>query len=173
VIFRPTYVYGEENNLYREAFLFDRLLAELPIAIPDGTHTETQFLHIEDLVKIFERAAHTATAIGQAYNITHPERINWNLLLETAASIVNKRAKIVPATPAMLKMLNITARDFFPFRDVTYLLSIDKLEKSELPIPQVNLKQGLLRAYHWYAIVKPRLSDPKIDKLSLLLANLS
>ncbi|MBP2645770.1 MAG: epimerase [Firmicutes bacterium] len=168
VLFRPTYIYGEENNLYRESFLFDRLAGELPIALPEGTATKTQFLHIDDFVRTLESAVHIPSAIGQAYNITHPEKVTWPALVQTAAKIVNKCPQIRLVPPVKLKKLQITVRDFFPFRDITYLLNIEKLVNSGLHVPQINLSQGLSRAYHWYVTTKPVFNNKGMEKLALL-----
>lgn len=55
-IFRPTYIYGENNNLYRETYFFDRISNEKEIPMPFGNNTRTQFIHIDDLVRVFESA---------------------------------------------------------------------------------------------------------------------
>lgn len=40
-IFRPTYIYGEGNNLYREAYFFHRIRNNDVIPIPFGNNTRT------------------------------------------------------------------------------------------------------------------------------------
>lgn len=163
-IFRPTYIYGEENNLYRETYLFDRIVKGLSIPIPNSS-TRTQFVHISDLVRVFESTMYSEKTIGQAYNLTHPEEVTWNGLVKAAMKVVNKKVDI----KRVHKNLNIASREYFPFRDVTYLLDIEKSIKDELYIPQINLNEGLEKAYKWYCEVKPSIEDKRMDKVLYVL----
>lgn len=110
-IFRPTYIYGKENNLYREVYFFDRILHKLDIPIPNSTN-KTEFIHIDDLVRAF------------------------------------------------------------PFRDVTYLLSISKLKNHRLYIPKINLHEGLKKSYEWYCKFNPKIYDSKMCKIDYVLKNI-
>lgn len=113
-LFKPTYIYGENNNLYKEAYLFDKVTKGLDIPIPNGNE-ETQFVYISDLVKVFENTMHTDQTIGQAYNVTHSERVTWQQLVETTMKVVN----IIKVNS---EKVNISVREYFPFRNITYLL---------------------------------------------------
>ncbi|MCM1989442.1 SDR family oxidoreductase [Oceanirhabdus seepicola] len=149
-MFRPTYIYGEGNNLYRESYLFDRITNGLDIPIPEGS-TTTQFIHINDLVKTFESALYCDAAIGQAYNITHPDIISWQHLVETAMETADNKIEIVKVSKSFMDKLNIKiSREFFPFRDVTYMLDIQKLKAHGLHIPTIGIMEGLEKSYRWY-----------------------
>ena len=149
-MFRPTYIYGEGNNLYREAYLFDRITNGLDIPIPEGK-TTTQFIHINDVVKTFESALYCDSTIGQAYNITHPEIISWNYFVETAMETVDSKSEIVKVSKSLMDKLNIKiSREFFPFRDVTYMLDIQKLKAHGLHTPTISLMEGLEKSFRWY-----------------------
>ncbi|WBW96727.1 NAD-dependent epimerase/dehydratase family protein [Oceanirhabdus sp. W0125-5] len=170
-MFRPTYIYGEGNNLYREAYLFERITKGLDIPIPDG-NTTTQFIHIDDLVRTFESALHCDTAIGQAYNITHPQIISWYDLVEAAIETVDKKIEIVKVSKTFMDKLNIKiSRQFFPFRDVTYMLDIERLKEDGLYSPAITLKDGLKRAFKWYNDKNPDIKDLRMDKMELILEN--
>ncbi|OCL26610.1 epimerase [Orenia metallireducens] len=164
-IFRPTYIYGEGNNLYRETYLFDRISEESILPIPAG-NSKNQFVYIKDLVKTFESAMYSEKAIGNAYNLTHPEKVSWECLVETAMEVVGKEIGIKKVD---YDDLGVNVRRFFPFRDVTYLLSIEKLEEDDLYIPKINLREGLRKAYNWYCEEKPEVEDPKISKIKFVL----
>jgi nucleoside-diphosphate-sugar epimerase len=169
VIFRPSYIYGEGNNLYREAYLFDRITKGLDIPIPEG-NTRTQFIHIEDLVKSFESAVYCDAAIGQAYNITHPEIISWQQLVETSMEVVDSRSEILKVSKDLLDKLNIkNSREFFPFRDVTYMLDIQKLKQDGIYSPTISLKEGLKKSFRWYNDKKHNIKDLKMNKIDLIL----
>ena len=68
---RPPYVYGPENPFYREAFFWDRLLADRPILLPDDGERLMQFVLADDLARAAILAADTDVSAGRAYNIAH------------------------------------------------------------------------------------------------------
>jgi nucleoside-diphosphate-sugar epimerase len=162
-VFRPTYIYGEGNNLYREIYLFDRITKGLDIPIPDG-NVEAQFVYISDLVKIFESAIHTEQSVGQAYNVTHSELVTWQQLVETAMKVVNRKINI-----KIVDSEKINIREYFPFRNVTYLLDTKKAKEDGLYIPQIDLFEGLQLAYNWYCNAKSEVKDVKMNKIDLVL----
>ncbi|MBZ9618248.1 NAD-dependent epimerase/dehydratase family protein [Clostridium estertheticum] len=164
VIFRPTYIYGEENNLYRESYIFDRLKNNLDIPIPDS-NSRLQFIHIMDLVKVFESAMYNENTIGESYNVVHPDVITWDTLINTAMKITNTRVNIKKVDST----LDIKSREYFPFRDCTYLLDTHKAKNHNLYQPQISLIDGLGRAYKWYCKVHPKLKDDKMKKIEQVL----
>lgn len=163
-IFRPTYIYGEGNNLYREIYLFDRILQGLDVPIPGGDK-KNQFIHISDLVKIFENSVHVVKAEGQAYNVTYPETITWEHLVQTAMQVVGKEVNIVKVFSK-----EIYEREYFPFRNVTYTLDTQKMLRDGLYMPKVDLYEGLRKAYEWYCISKPEVKDSRMNKMDMVLS---
>lgn len=164
-MFRPTYIYGDENNLYRESYLFDRIDKGLDIPIPNGNE-KTQFIYIDDLVKIFESAIHIDKAIGQAYNVTHSEIITWQQLVETTMEVMNKKVNIKEIDT---ENLNIHERQFFPFRNVTYLLDTNKSKEDGLYTPKVSLIEGIKKTYKWYCDTNPDVKDVRMNKMDYVL----
>lgn len=164
-IFRPSYIYGEGNNLYREAFFFDRVLKGLDIPVPIG-NARTQFVYIGDLVKTFEDCVHKEKTNGQAYNMTHPEIVNWEQLCNTVMDIIGGRVKVIEVDA---KGQNLHERQFFPFRNVTYLLNMDKSKEDGLYLPEKDLKEGLKLALAWYISKKPHIVDKRMDKVDYVL----
>jgi len=167
VIFRPTYIYGENNNLYRESFLFDRITEERSIPIPYGNNTRTQFIHISDLVKVFESAMFCDKVSGQAYNVTHPEIVSWEDWVKSGFDVTGKSIDIKRVN---MKEADIRDREFFPFRDVTYYLATDKSAKDGLYMPELNLREGMEQTYQWYLEVKPKLIDRRMTKVEVALS---
>ena len=164
-IFRPSYIYGEGNNLYREAYLFDRISNKSVLPIPSGNN-KNQFIYIKDLVKTFESIMYSEKAIGKAYNLTHPEKVSWEYLIETVMGVVGKEIELKKID---YDNLGVELRRFFPFRDVTYLLSIERLEEDELYIPKINLREGLEKAYNWYCEGNIKVEDLKMNKIEFVL----
>lgn len=53
-IIRPPYLYGEYDNIYREAFVFDCAERDLPFYLPVDGSMLLQFFHVEDLCRVIE-----------------------------------------------------------------------------------------------------------------------
>ncbi|WP_170061447.1 NAD-dependent epimerase/dehydratase family protein [Rummeliibacillus pycnus] len=150
LIFRPTYIYGEGNNLYRETYFFQRLIDQLPIPYPDTSKGKAQYIHIEDLVNITMEAIVKEATNGEAFNITNSEIFTWKELIQTFKLVTNKEVPEISITQTEMDQLAINSREFFPFRDVTYLLDIQKLIDFGLSTPTISLKEGLERSYNWF-----------------------
>ncbi|SFI80681.1 MULTISPECIES: NAD-dependent epimerase/dehydratase family protein [unclassified Bacillus (in: firmicutes)] len=166
-IFRPSYIYGEGNNLYREAYIFDRLTKTLTIPIPKNVGP-VQFVHIDDVVQVMESVIGSEQSNGQAYNLSYPEDITWKTLVDTASHIVGIDAHTVEIDETALDPA-ISTRNYFPFRNVTYTMNIEKLNAYHLYVPQVNLHTGLQKAYHFYQTENIQLSDANMNKVDEVL----
>ncbi|QYR22550.1 NAD-dependent epimerase/dehydratase family protein [Paenibacillus sp. sptzw28] len=161
IIFRPAYIYGENNNLYRESYFFDRLKENKVIPIPYGNDTRVQFIHIVDLCNVFESAM-TTDAVGKAYNVSHPELISWENLIECCSKAVGVEAAIKLIDH---RAMDVEARTFFPFHDVDVKLDIASLISSGLYIPSIRLSDGIQRTYNWYLNHSPRLTDGGMNRV--------
>ncbi len=161
IMFRPAYIYGEGNNLYRETYFFDRIKEGRAIPIPHGNETKTQFIHVDDLVRVFESAISNGN-IGRAYNVTCPELISWEKLVETCGNVMGENALIKHVD---VRNANVEARSYFPFRDVYYALNIANLIKDGFHIPDISLEEGMQKAYKWYIQASPGLSDGRMTRI--------
>ncbi|KYH33297.1 NAD dependent epimerase/dehydratase family protein [Clostridium tepidiprofundi DSM 19306] len=166
IIFRPTYIYGENNNLYRETYFFDRIKNKKPIPMPYGNNIKTQFIYIDDLVRVFESAMYSKNSC-EIYNVTNPEIVSWEDLILTCGEVVGKNPIIKKID---VNEVNTESRTYFPFRDVTYMLDIAKLIDDGFYVPTISLKEGLRRAYNWYLDEKPKLNDARMNKVDELVS---
>lgn len=154
-ILRPAYLYGPGNNLYREAYLFDRLERGHPVPVPAGGAL-TRFLHIDDFVRLV-----VSVLEAEAFNCAHPEPVGWGDLVRAAAAATDVEPRIVPVDYRGA----MEAREFFPFRDQAYLLDAGKAARFGLAKPSVALAEGMRSAYAWYCRERPRLADPKMTRV--------
>lgn len=159
-IVRPTYVYGSGNNLYREAYLFDRLERGLAIPLPNSA-ARTQFVQVSDLVEVLAALPLRTGGGVEVFNCTHPESLGWAALVQAAADAVG----VEPIVQPVEYRGSMKAREFFPFRDCTYLLDVGKLERFGLPQPGLGIREGLRETYEWYCQVRPSLCDPKMNRV--------
>ncbi|SFC71739.1 Nucleoside-diphosphate-sugar epimerase [Bacillus sp. 491mf] len=162
-IFRPSYIYGEGNNLYREAYIFDRLTKKLPIPIPKHVGP-VQFVHIDDVALVMESVIGSEQSNGQAYNLSYPEDIKWKTLIDIASQIVGIEAHTVEVDETVLNP-GISTRNYFPFRNVPYTMNIEKLNAYHLYVPQINLHTGLQKAYCLYRTENVQLNDATMNKI--------
>ncbi|MBI9012839.1 MAG: NAD-dependent epimerase/dehydratase family protein [Clostridiales bacterium] len=153
-IFRPTYIYGPNNNLYRESYFFDAITHNRPIPYPNSNN-QTQFIHIHDLMLIIQSMLENDVCIGEAYNVTHEAVYDFESILDTFEHVTDITIDRIPVDT---NTYNISRR-YFPYRDVNYTLSIEKLKKHGLHVPKFDLKTGLKQTYKWYQQSYPKLSD--------------
>lgn len=167
-MFRPTYIYGPGNNLYRESYLFHQISNNQPVLVPEGD-TRVQFLFIEDLVRLFEAAMYEEKAIGEAYNVTHKEQVTYEEWVEVAAQVMGKKVQVIKIkTPE-----DMISRMYFPFRECTYLLDTAKCD-SQLLAAETPLVTGLEKAYKWYVEEKPQVIDERmLEGIKVLLGELA
>ena len=158
-IFRPSYIYGDENVLYREAYFFDRIKENKVIPVPYGNNTTVQFIYIEDILKVFESAMYSGKNKG-IYNVTNSEIISWEQLIKVCSSVIKEEAII-----KNIDTNKYEVRTYFPFRDITYMLNIDKLINDGLYIPKISLVEGLERSYKWYVKNNRKLSDIRMNSV--------
>lgn len=158
VIFRPTYIYGEGNNLYRESYFFHSILNNQPLPIPCTGRSKTQFIHIQDVVDILLNSVTNDQTAGEAYNLTHPRAFDWEEFVEIVQRVVSKKATILRVSRGDMDHLNVRPRQFFPFRDISYVMSIDKLKEHHLLLPRMDLEEGLQSSFTWF--LKQNIKEP-------------
>lgn len=140
IIFRPSYIYGEGNDLPRESYFFDKIENGQVIKVPAG-ETEVQFIHINDLVKIFECSIFNTNA-NRAYNVSSPKHIKFMDLISACEKAANKKAHIEVVTDS-----SIPAREYFPFRNYNFVMNITDLRENGFHLPVIYLEEGLELTY--------------------------
>lgn len=142
-IFRPFYIYGIGNNLYREGYIFDRLINDLPIFLPNTGNEIIQFGYIDDLIKAVAFSMDHEKFYNEIFNISGDEAVTMNKYIEICGKVVEK----VPVIKYVdLEMKKLKARDWFPFRDVHLFGDISKIKSTGFR-NQVNLEEGLKKTY--------------------------
>lgn len=139
-IIRPPYLYGEYNNVYREAFVFDCAERKAPFYLPKDGSMPLQFFHVEDLCKFIERLLE----LQPAQNI-----FNVGNAPVTVKEWVEDCYFAVGKTPTFINVSgDIEQRNYFPFYNYAY--ELDTTAQIELLPDLLPLKNGLRRAYDWY-----------------------
>lgn len=167
IIVRPTHIYGPENNLYREAYFFDRIKQGKAIPVPSDSKEEVvnQFIYIDDFVKVLYSLTKN-DKIREAYNVSTPQLVTWKKLIETCGELVGKEPIIKYVNSDKIKLKD---RSYFPFRNKSCVLEIDKLIDHGLYIPNILIEKGLQKTYKWYAKNKPKMEDKEMVEVDQVL----
>lgn len=141
-IIRPCYVYGEYNNLYREAFVFDCAEEGKPFYVPGDGKMLLQFIHVYDLCRLIEIIL-----------LKRPEQKIFNAGNEpvTIAEWVDACYRAVGKAPELIYVNNgAVQHKYFPFLDYGYILDVSA--QMELLPELIPLDEGLRRSYEWYRL---------------------
>ena len=140
-ILRPPYLYGQENNVYREAFVFDCAEQKRKFYIPQDGKMKLQFFYIEDLCKVIENIL-----------INNPKEKIFNLGNEECISILDWVKLCYEVVGSKLEVVNVSKeipqRNYFPFYDYEYYLDVTK--QKTILVNTTSLSVGLQKSYDWY-----------------------
>lgn len=167
IIIRPTHIYGPENNLYRETYFFDRIRKGKAIPVPSDRNEPVlnQFIYIDDFVRVLYSLTKN-DIVREIYNVSTPQNITWKKLIETCGEIVGKEPIIKYVDSNKIK---IKERSYFPFKNTSCMLEIEKLIDDGLYIPNILLEKGLRKTYEWYIKKKPKMDDKEMAEVDQVL----
>jgi nucleoside-diphosphate-sugar epimerase len=95
VTFRPPFIYGPGNPMYREAFFWDRMRLGRPIIIPGDGHRLMQFVYVKDLVRAMIRAMEVPNAEGEAFNIGDSRALTQAEVVQALAVAAGKASQLM------------------------------------------------------------------------------
>lgn len=142
-IFRPFYIYGPENNLDRESYIFLRLENNMPIFVPNKGEERIQFGYINDLCEAVNLSLNNPHFFNEAFNISGDENITIKDYIKKCGIISDKQPLIYNID---LEKENLKARDWFPFRNKNLIGDISKIEKTGFR-NKYSLEEGLRETY--------------------------
>lgn len=140
-ILRPPYLYGQMNNVYREAFVFDCALADRPFYLPKDGEMKLQFFHVNDLCCFIDILLKEKPA-QHIFNVGNEDAISVREWVELCYKVTGKKASFVEVYD------HIEQRNYFSFYDYEYVLDVSKQYEF---MPNVKpLSDGLKEALDWY-----------------------
>ncbi len=140
-IIRPPYLYGEGNNVYREAFVFDCAMKDKTFYLPKDGSMNMQFFNVKDLCRFIDLILEKKPE-NHIFNVGNNERISVKDWVKLCYKAAGKEASFVNVDR------DINQREYFPFSDYDYYLDITN--QSELMPDTMPLDEGLKEAYNWY-----------------------
>lgn len=140
-ILRPPYLYGQLNNVYREAFVFDCALAGRKFYLPQDGEMKLQFFHIHDLCRFIDVILSKKPS-QHIFNVGNELAISVREWVELCYRVTGNEARFVNVYD------DVEQRNYFSFYHYEYYLDVSK--QCELMPETKPLYEGLKEAYDWY-----------------------
>ena len=154
VTLRPAFIYGPHNPFDREAFFWDRLLANRPVVVPDDGMRTMQWVHVGDVARAAILAATDDKAVGHAYNLASYPAITQIDFVRLLAAIAGRPANVVPVPRQHIERLGglLFAPPYYfgVFLDIPPITVRADRVRSELGLDLTPLEDGLRETYSWY-----------------------
>ena len=140
-ILRPPYLYGQMNNVYREAFVFDCAMMNRAFYLPKDGNMKLQFFHIDDLCVVIDAILKTKPT-QHILNVGNKDVISIREWVALCYQIAGKEVTFQHVYE------DIDQREYMSFYDYEYNLDVSKqyaMIKDTKP-----LIDGLKEAFMWY-----------------------
>ena len=166
-LLRPPYVYGPDNYAQRESFIFNHILNNKPIILPNNGETQLQFIYAPDLAEIVVKLLQNS--ITGIYNVGNKQPMTMAQWVNACEVAAGKSTVVIPFD---YQAKGYNARDFFPFYDYDNVLDTDKIR--QFINLETDFNKGLITACNWYKIhaqdiiIRPALAQHEVDILTLL-----
>ncbi len=160
VTLRPPFIYGPDNPFYREAFFWDRLLADRPIIVPDDGERLMQFVFVEDLARAAIAAGEKDQAAGRAYNVANARPVTQKEFVQALAQAAGKTAKMVFVPQEKLEAAGGNVFQpplyFGQYLHLPPLTQNTERARRELGFEATPFDKGLAEAFRWYQAQQQR-----------------
>ncbi len=140
-ILRPPYLYGQMNNVYREAFVFDCALSDRKFYLPKDGEMKLQFFHIHDLCRFIDVLLKDKPK-QHIFNVGNRNAVSIREWVKLCYQAAGKTVEFVNVYEDMEQ------RNYFSFYDYEYYLDVSK--QYELMEDVKSLEDGLKEALEWY-----------------------
>lgn len=157
--FRPPFVHGPRQPLYREQFFWDRMRDRRPIILPDGGESPIQWVFVSDLAEACVRALEVPEAAGEAFNIAHSERLTQRTWIEALARVAGVEPDLVSIPRDRIHAAGghpFTGSLYFgEFLDIPVHTSVVEKVQRVLGVTPTGLAPALEAGFAWYT-AQPR-----------------
>ena len=164
-IVRPPFVYGPWNDIPREAWFWDRILAGRPVIVREDGSSLFQWGAAKDVAWALAESLENPAATGQAFNIAEEAPLTHAAFVDRLAQVAGRAAEKVPVPRKRLRDLGGSpagSRMYFGATldaGVSFSVSIEKARRL-LGFRPTDPIEGLREAYAWY-LANDRVRSPK------------
>lgn len=140
-ILRPPYLYGQMNNVYREAFAFECALRGRKFYLPREGQMNLQFFHINDLCRFMDIMLQQKPE-QHIFNVGNVEPISIRDWVALCYKTAGKTASFAHVDES------VEQRNYFSFFNYEYALDVSAQNKL---MPETKpLEDGLRESFEWY-----------------------
>jgi nucleoside-diphosphate-sugar epimerase len=154
VTLRPPFVYGPGNQMYREAFFWDRLRCGRTIILPGDGRRLMQFVYVKDLVRAALKSMDEQAAVGHAFNIANARPLAQSEVVEAFAKAAKKPVKFVRIPREYLLRKGghpMGPKLYFGFYyDMPPITQVTAKAQRVLKFKPTDFETGLKETYKWY-----------------------
>jgi len=151
---RPAFVYGPHNGFEREAWFWDRIVADRPVIVPGDGSRQMQFVHAEDVARAGLAAAGRVESKGAAYSLGCNPAITQEDLVQKLASAAGKPVRIVRVPRERLEAAggSMFAEPLYFgfFLDPPPMTATGDGVRNDLGIELMPLERGFRETFAWY-----------------------
>lgn len=164
-VIRPPFVYGPWNNIPRETWFWDRILAGRPVIVPDGGRTLFQWAAAKDVAWALSECLENPAAEGQAFNVADAEPVTHGEFIDQLAQIAGKPVEKVPVSRERIHELggaSLGSSIYFGATldaETDFSVSIETA-RTLLGFRPTDPGEGLAETFRWY-IANDRDRTPK------------
>ncbi len=144
IILRPPYVYGENNYVQRESFIFKHIEENRPVIIP-SSNPKLQFIYVQDLADFALSAVENVTENINIFNVGNKECLTAREWVNSCAKAAGGKVDIIEYD---YELTGRNVREFFPFYDYDNVLDVSKMKS--VYKKETDFVEGLKKAYSWY-----------------------
>ena len=156
---RPPFIYGPHNPFYREAFIWDRLVAGRPIIVPGDGSRLMHFVGVSDFAEAALLAAGATVAAGRAYNIAHEDPVRQDELVRLlgAAAGIEPDIRRVPRETLVALGGQVFKPPFYfgQYFDMPPITMDIARARTDLGFQPTTMVAGLSDAWAWYRGLAP------------------
>ncbi len=153
-IIRPTFVYGPDNYVYREAYFFDRISRDRPILLPEKGLGSFDLVHVDDLADMILLLGESdpGKVVGESFNASSGFFVSGNMYTRLVAKILGKRENIVYYPLSIGKEFDWPPeKPLFPYiPEITFTMSPLKIERILGFRSKFSYEAGLKNAFDWW-----------------------
>lgn len=143
VAVRLPYVLGPGNYLAREEFVLNRLLDDEPVVLPGEGEALVQFVAATDVGALLVALAEEQCDPGfVALNVASKEMVTLRSFVQLCAEVAGRTARLHSGAPDAVSPFD-AATASFPFPNTPYVLDLERLHATQLPLPRRPLRQVL------------------------------
>jgi nucleoside-diphosphate-sugar epimerase len=151
---RPTFIYGPNNPVDREAFFWDRIVVGRPIIVPDNGSRTMQWVHVQDVARSALRAADEDRAIGRAHHLANYPPITQREYVHALGKAAGREPAIVPIPRETLLQrggqLAAPPCYFGVYLDLPPIPVRTERTRADLRLELTPFDAGLRETFSWY-----------------------